>query len=221
MRNFFSDLKLLRIDALSIIIYYPLIKIIYTLSKRLTFITPNFITIFGLLQFLLFSFIFYISGSPGYIALGLFIFAWMDVTDGFLARKKKLGSKLGAILDICSDRMVFFIFVASYGYYTSYLNDRSISLLFFTYSFCFIFLDTIHLIAGQVKNAMGMTQNPHATKSNSQWWLNQEFRFTSYIFICLWICYPTNLFFAYIAISLVALDYVSFLNKSIKSWRSR
>ena len=221
MRETINDLKLLRIDLFSIIIYYPLIRLVYSLSLVFSFITPNLITLLGLFQFLICASLFLLLDAPIILSISLFVFAWMDVTDGFLARKKKLGSKLGAVLDICSDRLVFFVLTWSYGYFCFKEPESKTELLiFFTYAFLFIFLDTIHLIAGQVKTAIGIDKKNTPSAPNTRWWLNQEFRFASYLFICIWIYHPETKALAWTAITLVVMDYLSFLNKSIKSLRA-
>ncbi|MCY1508187.1 CDP-alcohol phosphatidyltransferase [compost metagenome] len=217
MKKTIEDIRLLKIDALSILIYYPLVRLVYEASRRAKFITPNFVTIFGLTQFITFLAIFFISENPTFISLGLFIFAWMDVTDGFIARKCKMSSRLGAVLDIISDRVVFYLLTLSGCiYFSKFQSNHTFLLLMFIYAFSFIFLDTIHLIGSQTKKAIGIDeQEPPKTKN--KWWFNQEFRFTSYIFLCLWLVFTSNTALIYLAITLVYLDYLSYLAKALRS----
>ncbi|WP_442786616.1 CDP-alcohol phosphatidyltransferase family protein [Hydrogenophaga sp. NFH-34] len=218
LKQLISDLRLLRIDALSIVIYYPFIRIVYQLSLIFPKITPNFVTIFGLLQFLLISTLFIFSKDPRFLSIGLMIFALADVCDGFLARKSGLTSKVGAILDIVSDRFIFFLFSAQLGFYhLSVKVDINSAGLLFAYCFSFIFLDTIHLIAQQAKQQLGISNQIKDRKN--KWWLNQEFRFTSYLFISIWIFDEKNHTWAAIAISMVFMDYLSYGIKSINTFR--
>lgn len=55
MNTILNEFKLLKIDALLILIYYSSIRFIYFLSKRFTALTPNVIKIFGIGQFVFLS----------------------------------------------------------------------------------------------------------------------------------------------------------------------
>ena len=216
MTTIFNDMKLLKIDALSILIYYPLIRVIYFLSQMFPALTPNVITIFGLGQFILLSGMFLFFENINYLIGGIFVFSVMDVADGFVARKSNLSSRLGAALDLCADRFVFFFacFLIAYHLFSSGVSIAH-WIGFSLYAFLFLYLDSIILIINTLN--LGNNSKQDSPKIIGQWsflW-NNQFRFSSYMLICLWLL-GSNLIFLLLAVVWVLLEYIVFAIRSVK-----
>ena len=76
------------------------------ITRPLQALSPNLITLFGLLASLIAAY-FYLQATSTSILLGallLTISGYFDVADGFVAKKKKATSKFGALLDSVTDR---------------------------------------------------------------------------------------------------------------------
>ncbi len=76
------------------------------LTQPLRPLTPNQITILGLLASLTAAY-FYAQATSYYILLGAFLLilsGYLDVADGFIAKRKKSTTKFGALLDSVTDR---------------------------------------------------------------------------------------------------------------------
>jgi len=216
MTKIFNDMKLLKVDALSILIYYPLIRVIYFLSQMFPALTPNVITIFGLGQFILLSGMFLFFESINYLIGGIFLFSVMDVADGFVARKSNLSSRLGAALDLCADRLVFFFacFLIAYHLFSSGVSTAH-WIGFSLYAFLFLYLDSIILIINTLN--LDTNSKKDSRKIIGKWsflW-NNQFRFSSYMFICLWLL-DGNLIFLLLAVVWVFLEYIVFAIRSVK-----
>ena len=125
-----------------------------------TNITPNFITIANILFAILASLIFMFNvGELKF--LGLFIFfskTILDIVDGFIAREKKLTSKIGTKLDpICGHIYYYSIFLSLifHNYYSSY-NNKIILLI----GFLVILLDVTNLsFSKETKKAGKINKN--------------------------------------------------------------
>ncbi len=72
----------------------------------------NFITILRMLIVIVIICMLFVQSTPVYIAAVIMtaIAMWMDGLDGYVARKFNETSKLGAVLDILSDRVVELVF---------------------------------------------------------------------------------------------------------------
>lgn len=216
MNNILNDFKLLKIDALSILIYYPFIRFIYFISKRFTALTPNVITIFGLSQFVFLSGMFLFFENINYLIVGIFFFTIMDVADGFVARKSRLSSRLGAALDLCSDRLVFFFTCFLIAFHLFLINASTLNWIGFSlYAFLFLYLDSLILIIDRINLVKNSNKKQHKIVGKWSFLTNSQFRFSSYMLICLWLI-NTNLIFLMMAVFWVLLEYAMFAIKSIK-----
>ena len=216
MNTILDDFKLLKIDALSILIYYPFIRFIYCLSKRFPSLTPNVITIFGLSQFVILSGMFLLFENVNYLIVGIFIFTVMDVADGFVARKSKLSSKLGAALDLFSDRLVFFFACFLIAFHLFLIDTSTYNWIGFSlYAFLFLYLDSLILIIDRINLVKSSNKKMHKTVGKWSFLTNAQFRFSSFMFICLWLI-NANLIFLMMAVFWVLLEYAMFAIKSVK-----
>ncbi len=76
------------------------------ITRPLQPLSPNLITLLGLLASLIAAY-FYLQATSTSILLGavlLIIAGYFDVADGFIAKKKKATTKFGALLDSVTDR---------------------------------------------------------------------------------------------------------------------
>lgn len=76
------------------------------ITKPLQYLSPNLITALGLLASLSAAY-FYLQATSQTILLGAFLLiiaGYLDVADGFVAKKKNAATKFGALLDSVTDR---------------------------------------------------------------------------------------------------------------------
>lgn len=136
--------------------YWSVLAMVVPIGKRLilffcnhTNITPNQLTITSFLLGLIASLCF-LQGYYFYLILGV-IFFWLsllfDLTDGGVARLKRMESGFGAYLDLVLDkcRIFFLLLCLIYG---QYLLTKDIS--YFFLGFTYLFADLMYILNMQI-----------------------------------------------------------------------
>ena len=175
-------------------------------------LSPNMITILSLFIGLI-SAIFFFQGSYQANVMGatlLLLSAWVDCTDGEIARLKFLESKVGARLDIICDNLVHFsvFFAIGMGLYQT--SGNNIFILFgllavFGSLISFLFLSSS--IIDNKKNASANTTNLKKKKTLTANLANRDFIYFLFfmslvgrvdIFICV-TAFGANIFAFYLS----------------------
>jgi len=107
-------------------------------------VTPNRVTIFGLLMGIMSS-VFIFFGIFTAAAIGLYIAALCDYVDGKIARLKNNSTMYGKRLDIVSDRLILVTQIISYALIFFIKNNNFLCFLLMMYLIVFLLIDFINL----------------------------------------------------------------------------
>lgn len=126
----------MKVDIFTTRLFFdPLAIPLTILCSKISWITPNKVTLLALFPGLAGSFYFF-YGNYGLGALGYYLFFLLDSIDGKLARLTSIFDPLGAFYDFVVDRVVISLMV--FGMCFSFFQLEMISE--FLLSFCFILL---------------------------------------------------------------------------------
>lgn len=112
--SFFDVVKCARVGLLTHsayekIAFYPVMLPLVYLLINYTSVTANQLTLTGLIVGSLFGVVAFFKGA-GWLFLGLLFFGWCDYADGRVALLRGTQGRLGAFLDMVSDRAVLFFY---------------------------------------------------------------------------------------------------------------
>ncbi|MEZ9855728.1 CDP-alcohol phosphatidyltransferase family protein [Vibrio breoganii] len=230
MTKFFDTdtVNKLKVDLLIAVIYAPVYMPIFYASKYNSKVTPNVVTLLGVFCFLSSMLISYYYNNKVFLAIGLYLFSGADIADGFVARKLNKSSRIGAILDLVSDRLVFILLFFSLLYLSdiSHISTSEI-IIYSLYTVLFLYFDSLKFTVIQASTLIEEIKYHKHNNINInecdvsmiQFILRADFRFSSYVPVILWLGGGGKVFL-YMAIACVLIEYFRlFLSTSISLFR--
>jgi archaetidylinositol phosphate synthase len=131
-------------------------KPLQPLARVLKHVNPNWISVLGLLFPVLFFIL--VLNKLYYLALLTFIFNWVDLLDGMVARQGEKVTPFGGFLDSTIDRVSDFVVIAAFGFAGIVSWNIILPLLMLSYLISYIRSRTELAAKGDLKASVGIIE---------------------------------------------------------------